>query len=114
MCEVRITLETTKPAASFTEFSKSVYAAESAHLRFLTSEPAQTSQNEAETEKKLKKYCTSSSGNRIAQESACHNSSVNKLSEINKKGSSVAAILSMFTEKAEQERIRFERRPSRQ
>ncbi|VDK80082.1 unnamed protein product [Litomosoides sigmodontis] len=110
MCEVCITLETTKPAASFTEFSKSVYAAESAHFRSLSSGLTQTSKNEAETGRP-KKYCASSCGNRTAQEST--RSSSNKLSEINKKGSSVAAILSMFTEKAEQERKRFERRPSR-
>lgn len=113
MCEVCITLETTKPAASLIEFLKPVNAVESAHLRPLISESAQTSKNEAETERRPKKYCVSSSGNQAAQESTSHNSSVNKLSEINKKGSSVAAILSMFTEKAEQERRRFERRPSR-
>lgn len=110
MCEVCITLETTKPAASFAEFSKSIYAAESAHFRSLSSGLIQTSKNEAETGRP-KKYCVSSCGNRPAQEST--RSSSNKLSEINKKGSSVAAILSMFSEKAEQEKKRFERRPSR-
>ncbi|VBB29601.1 unnamed protein product [Acanthocheilonema viteae] len=113
ICEVCIALETTKPAISFTEFSKSICAAESAHLRFLSSGLAQTSSNEAETNGKPKKYCVSSSGNRTAQESTRYSNSANKLSEINKKGNSVAAILSMFTEKAEQEKTRFERRPSR-
>ncbi|CAG9531666.1 unnamed protein product [Cercopithifilaria johnstoni] len=113
MCEVCITLETAKPAASFTEFSKSVCAAESAHLRSLSSGLARTNKNEVETEERQKKYCVSLSSNRTAKESTHHSSSTNKLSEINKKGNSVAAILSMFTEKAEQERRRFERRPSR-
>uniref|UniRef100_A0A8R1TUF5 Protein kinase domain-containing protein n=1 Tax=Onchocerca volvulus TaxID=6282 RepID=A0A8R1TUF5_ONCVO len=112
-CEVCISLETTKPAVSFTEFSKPVHAAENAHLRSLISESAQTSKNGAETEGRPKKCRISSSDSRTAQESANHSSSVSKRSEINKKGSSVAAILSMFTEKAEQERKRFERRPSR-
>ncbi|EFO24899.2 CAMK/MLCK protein kinase [Loa loa] len=113
MCEVCITLETTKPTASFVEFSKPIFAAESAYLRPLISESVQTNKNEATTEEGPKKYCVSSSDNRTAQESTRHINSVNKLSEINKKGSSVAAILSLFSEKAEQERRHFERRPSR-
>ncbi|KAK6110926.1 Protein kinase domain family protein [Brugia pahangi] len=112
MCEVCITLETTKSSISFTEFPKPIYAAESAHIRPLISELVHTIKNEVEMEERPKKYCVSSA-NRTTQESTRHNSSVNKLSEINKKGSSVAAILSMFTEKAEQEKRRFERRPSR-
>ncbi|VDO29570.1 unnamed protein product [Onchocerca flexuosa] len=112
-CEVCISLETTKPAVSFTEFSKPVNAAENAYLRSLISELAQASKNEPETEERPKKCRISSSDSRTTQESANHSSLVNKHSEINKKGSSVAAILSMFTEKAEQERKRFERRPSR-
>uniref|UniRef100_A0A0R3RYV5 Protein kinase domain-containing protein n=1 Tax=Elaeophora elaphi TaxID=1147741 RepID=A0A0R3RYV5_9BILA len=106
MCEVYITLETDGPAASFTEFSKSVCVAESAHLRSLSSELASM-------EVRPKKHCVPPSGNRTVQESMRNGSSTNKLSGINKKGSSVAAILSIFTEKAEQERRRYERRPSR-
>uniref|UniRef100_A0AAF5RTC1 Protein kinase domain-containing protein n=1 Tax=Wuchereria bancrofti TaxID=6293 RepID=A0AAF5RTC1_WUCBA len=112
MCEVCITLETTKSATSFTEFPKPIYAVESAHIRPLISELVHTIKNEVEMKERPKKYCVFSA-NRTTQESTRHNGSVNKLSEINKKGSSVAAILSMFTEKAEQERRRFERRPSR-
>lgn len=112
-CEICITLEMTKPAASCTEFSKPVFAAESAHLSSLITESVQTNMAEAQTVGGPEKHSLSSSANRTAQESTHLSSSVNKRSEINKKGSSVAAILTMFTEKADQERKRFERRPSR-
>uniref|UniRef100_A0A915PIB0 Protein kinase domain-containing protein n=1 Tax=Setaria digitata TaxID=48799 RepID=A0A915PIB0_9BILA len=111
MCEVCITLETAKPVVSCTEILKPVCAAESVHLRSMTSELARTSKDEAK-KVKPKKSCGLPFVNRM-QESVRHNSSVNKLSEINKKGNSVAAILSMFTERAEQEGKCFEHRPSR-
>ncbi|VDN19194.1 unnamed protein product [Gongylonema pulchrum] len=75
---------------------------------------AESSGNEMKKVTRRKGTASPSYGSRSSQELTTRSGSMSKLSGINKKGSSVAAILSMFSEKAEQEARRFERRPSRQ
>ncbi|VDN03305.1 unnamed protein product [Thelazia callipaeda] len=111
MCELCVNLETSKPAVSYTEFTKLTCASESTQSTSPIYEVERTSKSETKLAVKTKNDIISV--NQKSQEAKNKGYTMYTPSEINKKASSVAAILSMFSEKAEREKMGFEHRPSR-